>query len=231
MDLRKLLFILCIICFHQLQAQSVGSIPGTITDEMGQPIPGVSVYLEGFEIGALTDLDGRYLISDVEPGSYNLVASIIGYESQIRYNIIVRSKGTPSYDFSLKTSAEILDEVIIRSDNSSKRTRETPLSVQSLSGVEIATYPGGNNDVVQVMQTFPGVSPSVGGFRNDLSLGEVHQMKQYIILMEWKSPTSITLVLRVALADQWEWLMFHSLMRCLYPVQLLKLDITTRYLV
>jgi outer membrane receptor for ferrienterochelin and colicin len=131
-------------------------------------------------------LEGRYLISDVEPGSYNLVSSIIGYETQIRYNIIVRSKGTPTYDFTLKLSTEVLDEVIIRSVNSSKRTRETPLSIQSLSGDEIATYPGGNNDVVQVMQTFPGVSPSVGGFRNDLIIrgGAPNETVYYLDGME-----------------------------------------------
>jgi outer membrane receptor for ferrienterochelin and colicin len=166
--------------------QGLGEISGLVTDETGEPIPGVSVFLEGYEKGALSDLDGRYLINDVEPGSYNLVTSIIGFETQVRYNIIVRSIGTHSYNFSLKPSTEVLDEVIIRSANSSKRTRETPLSLQSLSGDEIATYPGGNNDVVQVMQTFPGVSPSVGGFRNDLIIrgGAPNETVYYLDGME-----------------------------------------------
>jgi outer membrane receptor for ferrienterochelin and colicin len=186
MKLRNLLFIICLITFNQFQAQGVGEISGIIEDEMGFPIPGVSVYLEGSEIGTLTDLDGRYLISDVDPGSYNLVASILGYETTIRYNIIVRSKGMPSYDFTLKSTTEVLDEVVISTANSSKRTRETPLSIQSISGDEIATYPGGNNDVVQVMQTFPGVSPSVGGFRNDLIIrgGAPNETVYYLDGME-----------------------------------------------
>jgi len=186
MDLNKLFIILCLLFFNQIHAQGIGSITGTINDEMGQPISGVSVYLEGFEIGALTDLDGIYLIEEIEPGSYNLVTSLIGYETQIRYNIIVRSKGTPPYNFTLSSSTEVLDEVIISSANSSKRTRETPLSIQSLSGDEIATYPGGNNDVVRVLQTFPGVSPSVGGFRNDLIIrgGAPNETVYYLDGME-----------------------------------------------
>ncbi|MEM6297807.1 MAG: TonB-dependent receptor plug domain-containing protein, partial [Bacteroidota bacterium] len=48
------------------------------------------------------------------------------------------------------------------------KLEETPLSIQRLSREEIATYPGGNNDIARVVQSLPGVSGSVGGFRNDV---------------------------------------------------------------
>ena len=44
----------------------------------------------------------------------------------------------------------------------------TPMSIQSLSPEEIKSYPGGNNDIAKVVQSLPGVSGSVGGFRNDV---------------------------------------------------------------
>ena len=34
--------------------------------------------------------------------------------------------------------------------------------------MEIETYPGGNNDITKVIQSMPGISPSIGGFRNDI---------------------------------------------------------------
>ncbi|MFD0797499.1 TonB-dependent receptor domain-containing protein [Maribacter chungangensis] len=167
-------------------AQVTVSIYGNVTDNLGVPIGGASVFLEGTELGAQTDFDGYYEIRGVAPGSYNLIASYLGYGSQTQFNIIVRSKGTPNYDFLLEESAEQLDEVVLSNANVISRPKETPLSTQTLSAVEIATYPGSNNDVVQVAQTLPGVSPSIGGFRNDLIIrgGAPNETVYYLDGME-----------------------------------------------
>ncbi|WP_054558007.1 TonB-dependent receptor [Croceitalea dokdonensis] len=182
-------FICLAICFTLLfgaHGQVSTSLLGTVTDELGEPIIGASVFLEGTELGAQTDFDGAYEITNVSPGSYNIVVSYLGYESQTRYNVIVRSKGTPSYNFVLKETAQQLNEVTVSNANRITRPRETPLSTQTLSAVEIATYPGSNNDVVQVAQTLPGVSPSIGGFRNDLIIrgGAPNETVYYLDGME-----------------------------------------------
>ncbi len=167
-------------------AQVKTEIYGRIINETGEPMFGASVYLEGTEIGAQADFDGNYRITGVTPGSYNLIASFLGYEPQTKFNIIVRSKGTPNYNFVLKQSTQQLNEVFITNENRITRPRETPLSTQTLSAVEIATYPGSNNDVVQVAQTLPGVSPSIGGFRNDLIIrgGAPNETVYYLDGME-----------------------------------------------
>ncbi len=164
-----LIFLLPFLFFSYLaNAQVSVTVFGKVTDEIEEPIAGASVFLEGTALGAQTDFDGTYEILGVPPGSYNLIASYLGYQPLTKYNIIVRSKGTPSYIFILEETTEQLDEVVVSNANKISRPKETPLSTQTLSAVEIATYPGSNNDVVQVAQTLPGVSPSVGGFRNDL---------------------------------------------------------------
>lgn len=150
-----------------LYAQEV-SIRGTVVDEFGYPLAGAEVILVDTPLGTQTDIDGIYIISGVAPGSYNLSVRFLGYESQTLFNIIVKSKGNPEYNFSLSPKAETLEGVVLQVDNFISRPKESPLSTRTLSAVELATYPGGNNDVVQVAQTLPGVSPSVGGFRNDL---------------------------------------------------------------
>ena len=150
-----------------LYAQEV-SIRGTVVDEFGYPLAGAEVLLVDTLLGAQTDIDGIYIIRGVAPGSYNLSVRFLGYEPQTLFNIIVKSKGNPEYNFSLSPKAEALEGVVLQADNFISRPKESPLSTRTLSAVELATYPGGNNDVVQVAQTLPGVSPSVGGFRNDL---------------------------------------------------------------
>lgn len=181
-----LFFIATVLAFGSLSAQVNTTIYGQVSDELGKPIIGASVFLEGTQLGVQSNLDGNYEISGVPPGSYNLIVSYLGYEPQTKFNIIVRSKGTPNYDFVLKESAQALNEVVISNANIITRPRETPLSTQTLSAVEIATYPGGNNDVVKVAQTLPGVSPSIGGFRNDLIIrgGAPNESVYYLDGME-----------------------------------------------
>jgi len=181
----ELLYILLIISIT-VNAQVKGNLSGKIVDEKKVPIIGATVFLEDTEKGSQTDLEGNYRIANITPGSYNLIVSFVGYKSQTRYNIIVKSKGNPAYNFILKESTEVLEEVIISRNDKISRPRETPLSTQTLSAVEIATYPGSNNDVVQVAQTLPGVSPSIGGFRNDLIIrgGAPNETVYYLDGME-----------------------------------------------
>jgi hypothetical protein len=166
--LKNLLILFALLLgVNLLFAQEV-SIRGTVVDEFGYPLAGAEVIIVDTPLGAQTDIDGIYLISGVTPGSYNLSVRFLGYESQTLYNIIVKSKGNPEYNFNLSPKTESLEGVVLQADNFIARPKESPLSTRTLSAVELATYPGGNNDVVQVAQTLPGVSPSVGGFRNDL---------------------------------------------------------------
>ena len=161
------LFILLLVVSTLSFAQVTTSIRGNVVDEKGAPIFAASIYLNNNQ-GTFSEEDGTFQISNVVPGSYNLSASFVGYDSQTKFNIIIKSKGNRSFNFILIESSESLEEVVVSNKNKISRPKETPLSTQSLSAVEIATYPGGNNDVVQVAQSLPGVSPSVGGFRNDL---------------------------------------------------------------
>ncbi len=181
-----LLCIILTLTVEILFAQLTTAVYGEVIDDIGEPLFGASVFLEGTQLGAQTDFDGNYKISGVAPGSYNLIVNYLGYEPQTKYNIIVRSKGTPTYNFILQEATQKLDEVVVSNANIITRPKETPLSTQTLSAVEIATYPGSNNDVVQVAQTLPGVSPSIGGFRNDLIIrgGAPNETVYYLDGME-----------------------------------------------
>lgn len=55
-------------------------IRGTVTDERGEPIPGVTVSVSGTGIGTATDMDGRYSLT--VPEGATLVFSFIGFETQ-----------------------------------------------------------------------------------------------------------------------------------------------------
>lgn len=156
-----------------LFAQNLGQLTGTVIDKATQePLIGATVKLEGADLGASTDVDGRFRIGGIPPKSYNVTASYLGYAPTTRYNVVITTGNVNQLNFELETDSKVIGEVLI-SENKSIRvaTLETPLSIQNLSAEEIKSNPGGNFDISRVVQALPGVggtAGSVGGFRNDL---------------------------------------------------------------
>ncbi|WP_159290011.1 TonB-dependent receptor [Tenacibaculum maritimum] len=155
------------LCHNSFSQNAMGKLRGYIYDAYGFPLMGATAILEGTEKGATTNIDGLFIIENIVPNTYNVTARYVGFEATTAFNIIVKSVGNQPFTFTLKESSNTLNEVLIKNSQVSK-PKETPVSFQKLSAVEIATYPGGNNDIVKVAQSLPGISPSPGGFRNDL---------------------------------------------------------------
>jgi hypothetical protein len=154
--------------FHLVHSQTSGSLTGRIFDIQSQlPLEGATLLLEGTTFGTVTDSEGYFKLENIPSQSYNIIATYLGYESQTQFNVIVKSIGNIPLLFELSEVSENLDEVVVI-QSPFKTKSETPLSTQTFSVVEIETYPGGNNDITKVVQSMPGISPSIGGFRNDI---------------------------------------------------------------
>jgi len=165
--LNRLLVIFLSLGIFSLNAQNNGRLTGRVIDNQSLlPLEGATVIINETTIGVVTDAEGYFTINDVPPQTYNIEASFLGYGSQTKFNVIVKSVGTADLLFKLDELSESLDEVVV-AKSPFRTSKETPLSTQSLSAVEIETYPGGNNDIAKVAQSLPGISPSIGGFRND----------------------------------------------------------------
>jgi hypothetical protein len=163
----SLLCLLTFFCTCGL-AQTTVSIYGTVVDGLTtEPLIGVTVRIANGQIGTITDLDGKYELAGITPGSYNISASYLGYETATRSNVIVQSKGNDAINFELRETQTELETVVVRA-NPFQTNRTTPLSLQRLSPDEIKTSPGGNNDIAKVVQSLPGIQGSVAGFRNDV---------------------------------------------------------------
>ncbi len=97
-----------------LSAQT--SIEGKVTDaETGEPIifGNVALYKNDVLItGTETDLDGNYSIPNIDPGTYDVEASYIGYTAQRQAGVVIFAGKAIRLDFELGTGV-ILDEVVI----------------------------------------------------------------------------------------------------------------------
>ncbi len=151
-----------------MHSQVDGKLNGFIFDSKSQlPLLGANIIIEGTDKGAISNEDGFFEISNIKPESYNLSISYLGYQSKKIFNVIIKSKGNQTLEIYLLESTQKLEEIVLF-ESPFKKSKETPLSVNTFSRVEIESYPGADNDVTKVVQSMPGLSPSVGGFRNDI---------------------------------------------------------------
>lgn len=166
-------FALFSICLLQASAQNTGTLTGSVKDKLTQEaLIGVTIRIDGANLGGQTDVEGNFRIAGIRPGSYNIEASYLGYVTQTKYNVVITTGNANQLNFELEPGSKTLGEVVV-SENRSVRiaTVETPLSIQNLSVEEIKSNPGGNFDISRVVQALPGVggvAGTGGGFRNDL---------------------------------------------------------------
>jgi TonB-dependent SusC/RagA subfamily outer membrane receptor len=106
-------------------AQSVNySIKGTVTDESGQPLTGVSVSLAEARQGTYTDGRGFYTLSNAtKEGTYTLEFKYFGYQVARSQVTIALGKGDQVVDMQLSTDVLNLDEVVV-TGNSPTATRK-----------------------------------------------------------------------------------------------------------
>ena len=164
--MKKITYLLLLISAFSY-SQNVANQAGYVFDENGKPIAGAKISIENNDSKAVSSENGYFLLDNIIPNSYNIAAVANGFESDAKFNVIIKSVANVDLIFNLKPLSQQLNEVVV-TKNPFKRMRETPLSIQNLSAVEVATYPGGNNDIAKVVQSLPGVSGSIGGFRNDV---------------------------------------------------------------
>ncbi len=143
-----------------------GVLKGKITNPVNnEPVSFANVLILETDLGAITDEDGNYEISNIPAGLYNVRASFVGFKPVTKYEVRVTLAKAVQLDFELVEDAAELNEVVVSSEFS--RSEETPLSVRKLNSNEIERYPGGNRDISRVIQALPGVA-STPSFRNDI---------------------------------------------------------------
>ena len=117
-----------------------GTLSGSAKDKLTQePLIGATIQIESAQLGAATDVDGNFRISNITPGSYNITVSYVGYATQTRYNVVITSGNASFLNFELEpAAASELGEVVISENRSVKiASIETPVSIKNLSTEEI----------------------------------------------------------------------------------------------
>jgi len=94
-----------------------GKISGKVFDsKTSESLIGVKVVIEGTTTAATTDYEGKFTISNVLPGTYNLVVSYISYSKKIVSGIEVKKGEVASVSISMVEATKTLGDVIIRAE-------------------------------------------------------------------------------------------------------------------
>lgn len=165
---RILLTILCMWLPLQLMAQGF-TVRGRVVDKLSrQPVAYANVSLyDNPGQGASTDSLGQFRIEHVAPGIHQLSVSCIGYKNLLSSEYIVSTK-LPPVELELEEDASQLAEVTVQAAAPFRRIKESPVSLQIIGLSEIEKSPGGNRDISRIVRSYPGVSFSPIGYRNDL---------------------------------------------------------------
>jgi hypothetical protein len=158
--------ILCLGSFSA-SAQS-GIVRGKVYNKINNdPIPFASIVLQGTTTGVAADENGKFELTGVSPGQYNVEATFVGFRPLVLFEVQVTSARPVVLEFALEEEAKRLNEIVVSAGNLFAKSDESPLSFRSIGTTEIKRTPGGNRDVSRVIRSFPGVA-SPPGFRNDI---------------------------------------------------------------
>ncbi len=149
-----LFFIVSVSAIH---AQT-GDVRGNLFDkDTGEPIISGNVRILGTTIGTITNIDGFFTISDVEPGSYKLVATYIGYDSLVA-DVKVED-GAITYKSLYMSEGGVELGVVQVSAERQKARNEVLVSTVRVTPKQIKALPstGGEPDIAQYLPVLPGI--------------------------------------------------------------------------
>ena len=135
---RTLLYgVILLLLAPGLAFAQTGTVEGLVTDAAtGEPLPGANVQLAEIQLGAATDIDGQYQITDAPVGEYTLRVSFVGYKVATR-DVEVTLNETTTVDISLEPDLTGLEEIVVTGLATSSIKAETSVSVSRVNAAEL----------------------------------------------------------------------------------------------
>jgi vitamin B12 transporter len=169
MKMRKLRFSILLLMPMVLMAGTI--IEGKVTNEKGEALEGVNVFLEGTLEGSSTDENGKFEFIAEETGKYNLLVRMMGYREFKRE---LSLSGAPiQIEAVLKEETLISRGITVRA--SSFTTGEE--NGVTLTPLEVVSTPGAAADICWAIKSFPGVQQVEEGAGLFVRGGEVSETK------------------------------------------------------
>ncbi len=187
---RKILFLalMSFTCIHVHAQNEYGTLEGLVTNAQGDPLQFVNIVVKPGDKGASTNEEGRFKISGIQPGSYTLFATAIGFQ-HYEERVSMGRNETLTVTISLTEQSETLSEIsITASRGQALQTlnkmdvplRDLPITVHSIDRTMIEQR--GANELGDALKNVTGIRPrnTYGGFQHF----HVRGMEQFVLLVD-----------------------------------------------
>ena len=143
---------------HSTMQQNQRTIKGTVSDEYGEPLIGVSVLVQGTTTGTITDIDGNYTLEILNDEAV-LEFSYIGYQK-----ISLRVAGASSFNIIMKEDAQQLNEVVVTAMGIERKEKSLTYATQQVKGDELMKVQDANFvNALSGKASGVTITPSAGG--------------------------------------------------------------------
>ncbi|WP_040279383.1 TonB-dependent receptor [Psychroserpens damuponensis] len=168
------LLVLFFICVGFINAQK-GIVAGNLIDgEFVEPMAFANILVKGTTTGTTSDFDGKYEL-ELDPGTYTLVFSFVGYNTQEIVDVVIKAGEVTELDVTLQTNS--LDTIVLTT-SVKKNTESAVLNLQKksvtlLDGLSAqAIKSSGAGNVAAAVKNVPGVSIQGGKYVYVRGLGD-----------------------------------------------------------
>lgn len=156
---RIILSVFCMVLLPALLQAQTGIIRGKITSETDEPLLGANVMVVNTSIGASTDDQGVFTISDVPEGPANLKVTFIGYSEKV-IRVTIKSDQTITVNVSLEEQVLEGQEITVLANRA--KVRETPVAFADVKKADIEAKLA-SRDIPLILNTTPGVYATASG--------------------------------------------------------------------
>ncbi|SEW55548.1 TonB-dependent receptor [Chitinophaga arvensicola] len=154
--MKKILVVGLIAIMATLQV-AAQQIQGTVKDTTQTAIPLMRIYLAGTQKHTVSSANGSFLLKDVKPGTYTLLAAGMGYKT-LEQTVTVTT-GTTNADLTIQPSDVGLSEVVVTASRNKETLGTVPSSITIISGKQLREQSAITTDINQLLSmNVPGLT-------------------------------------------------------------------------
>ena len=157
-------------------AQATGTISGLVSDQSGAVMPGVTIEVTNTDTNqtrsAVTGSDGFYTVPLLQPGPYNVRATLPGFRATLREGVRVTVESTARVDLALSVGS-LEESIRVTADAPLVETSSATLGIV-IDEKKVAELPLNGRNFTQLGTLLPGVvapPPALGGQAGDATPG------------------------------------------------------------
>lgn len=152
---------------NNLFAQNTAKVSGKVLDDSGLTVPGANVTLKETGKSTVTDENGGYSFSNIEAGTYTIIATSVGYKT-FEKKIAVKEGESVEANLLLEGESQSLKEVVVTGSSTPRSKLESSVAITTLGAKAIEDR--APSSTAALLQTIPGfvVEASGGEIGNNL---------------------------------------------------------------